>query len=296
MSNKAKLVVFLLGLTAILLLILWLPSSSEPAPALPSPNGYDDLIEAARLLPIQRAAADYSTNLSALRGIVASNRTALQMARRGLDRNCRVTVQESLEYMEAHLEEINGLRRVALAFKAEGQLAEAEGEASTAARSYLDGTRVGLKGLAGGLIITRLVAIRCSDIGLSSLTKISDQLHSQECRKVAAELENLLEQIEPLEDTVAADLRWQRESMNLLERLAVNTRYRKASVNAQANFAQKVSAQRVSTTAAMIQFAARAYELEKKEKPRAIEQLAPEFLKAIPVDPATGTNWNRSMF
>jgi hypothetical protein len=38
----------------------------------------------------------------------------------------------------------------------------------------------------------------------------------------------------------------------------------------------------------MIGFAARAYELEKKQPPKALGDLTPDYLKAIPKDPRTG--------
>ncbi len=40
----------------------------------------------------------------------------------------------------------------------------------------------------------------------------------------------------------------------------------------------------------MIDIAARAYELEKKQPPASIADLVPDYLKAVPQDPLTGTN------
>ena len=40
----------------------------------------------------------------------------------------------------------------------------------------------------------------------------------------------------------------------------------------------------------MLNLAVRAYELEKGERPKDITVLAPEYLKAVPQDPLTGTN------
>ncbi len=38
----------------------------------------------------------------------------------------------------------------------------------------------------------------------------------------------------------------------------------------------------------MINFAARAYELEKGKPPRNVTDLVPDYLKAVPKDPVTG--------
>jgi hypothetical protein len=40
----------------------------------------------------------------------------------------------------------------------------------------------------------------------------------------------------------------------------------------------------------MVAFAARVYELEKGKRPEKMRELVPAYLKAIPQDPATGTN------
>jgi hypothetical protein len=40
----------------------------------------------------------------------------------------------------------------------------------------------------------------------------------------------------------------------------------------------------------MIALAARAYELDKGHRPASATDLVPDYLKAVPQDPATGTN------
>ena len=40
----------------------------------------------------------------------------------------------------------------------------------------------------------------------------------------------------------------------------------------------------------MIDIAARAYELEKGQRPKSVAELVPDYLKAVPKDPLTGTN------
>jgi len=41
----------------------------------------------------------------------------------------------------------------------------------------------------------------------------------------------------------------------------------------------------------LIDLAARAYELDKGQSPANVADLVPDYLKAIPQDPFTGTNW-----
>ena len=44
------------------------------------------------------------------------------------------------------------------------------------------------------------------------------------------------------------------------------------------------------TSQLLIDLAARAYELEKGHRPASLADLVPDYLKAIPQDPVTGTN------
>jgi competence protein ComGC len=52
----------------------------------------------------------------------------------------------------------------------------------------------------------------------------------------------------------------------------------------------KANAQQTRTRLMLVQLAARAYELEKGERPKNLADLVPAYLKAIPQDPLTGTN------
>ncbi len=297
MQGKVKFVLFVLALGAGLVTILLVNSPCEVSPALPSPNGYDDLIKAAELVvpefySLQTNLADLTT----LREVVASNSPALALARAGLLKECGVPVENSDRYPERHLPELSRIKRLALEFRTEGQLAEAESAPGRAAGSYLECVRLGLKGLKGGLMITRLVSISCCEIGLRPLANLTAQLNAQECRDAAADLEQMLAQAEPWNDTLVAEKQWSRRSFGWTIRLA-SVLYRAYTKN---NYyqkgEQKVTGHLERVTDLMVELAARAYELEKKEKPSKIEDLEPEYLKAVPIDPATGKHWSKPIF
>jgi hypothetical protein len=52
----------------------------------------------------------------------------------------------------------------------------------------------------------------------------------------------------------------------------------------------KAKAQQTRTRLLLIQLAARAYELEKGQRPKSLADLVPVYLKTIPQNPLTGTN------
>jgi competence protein ComGC len=53
---------------------------------------------------------------------------------------------------------------------------------------------------------------------------------------------------------------------------------------------EKFQQQQIKTRQLMVDLAARAYELDKGKSPASLADLVPEYLKAIPQDPFTGTN------
>ena len=53
---------------------------------------------------------------------------------------------------------------------------------------------------------------------------------------------------------------------------------------------QKFAAQQLKTRQLIVQLAARAYELDKDKLPANLSDLVPDYLKAVPQDPFTGTN------
>jgi hypothetical protein len=56
------------------------------------------------------------------------------------------------------------------------------------------------------------------------------------------------------------------------------------------SFAEKFNAQQSMTHRLLIDLATRAYELDKGHRPASLADLVPDYLKAIPQDPVTGTN------
>src|SRR5437762_3127530 len=101
--------------TLIVVLVLVLPFGSRPLQSsMPEPNGYNDFLKAAALLPnttpdVSRLSDDE------LRATVAADADALKIARRGLTHECRVPLDFSAGSTN-RFEQLACLKRVALAF------------------------------------------------------------------------------------------------------------------------------------------------------------------------------------
>lgn len=122
-----------------------------PEDRLPVPNGYDDLVRAAK--PLARAQLPRELDplpTAQLRALLATHQHLLNLARQGLSLDCRVP----LSYTQADLSRpTNSLRELACLFAIEGKLAEWEGRTDDALGSYQDLLRLGQAITRGGLVI-----------------------------------------------------------------------------------------------------------------------------------------------
>lgn len=266
---------------------------TEPLPSplpLPKQNGYDDFVKAGQMLAPFTGNYDPS-NLRQLQTIVEGNSNALQLARTGLGNECRVPVQFSESYVSNHLGDLAALKRVAQAFVAEGKLAETKDRPNDAAKSYLDTIRFGNEAMRGGVLIDALVGIAIENMGTSHLTNLVAQLDANSCRKTATSLETLDSQRPTWNEIMQQEKIWRKafeqlqkvpvSKMPMMDRMAAKT---------DQTCELKFNTQEQKMRRAMIDFATRAYQLDKGKPPMSISDLVPNYLKTIPQDTFTGTN------
>jgi hypothetical protein len=272
------------------LLLFWTAGPLPPLAPLPNPNGYDDLVKAGKM--VTAGVGDYDKiDEAQLRELVATNAEALQRLRAGLSNQCRVPARQfSQTIMENHLNELAGFKSLALVLAAEGRLAAMEGHPSEAARSYLDVFRFGTESARGGVLIDELVSTAIEAIGVAHLQKLVDQLDAKSCRETTATLETLDSQGLTWQQVMQQERDWSRraypglgnELVRLVSRNSLSKDFQKAE--------DKFNKQQMKTRQLTIALAARAYELEKGHPPTSVADLVPDYLKAVPQDPASGTN------
>ena len=220
-------------------------------------------------------------NKQELRVLVTTNSMALQLARTGLQRDCRVT----LDYPA-----MGSLKQLAQAFAAEGRLAEMENRTNDAIKSYLDLVRLSVESARGGVVINALVELAIEKMGTSYLQKLHNNLDAKSCRDIAASLEMLDSQRESWGTISQQEHNWTRRAYtgfrDRLDELIMFNSIRKTNRMAEQVFKK----QEIKTQQLIIDFAARAYELDKGHSPASIADLMPDYLEAIPQDPVTGTN------
>ena len=264
--------------------------SRPPPPArLPNPNGYDDFVKAQKLMvvytgEITRASAEQ------LREHLAKNVEALKLIREGLTKQCRIPISFSTNYL--FLRSLADVKKLVWLLEAQGRLAELEHRTNDAARIYVEAIRYGQESCRGGVMIDRLVGNACEAWGVNLLQKAAGGLDANTCRETIKMLQEIDRTQEPLADV----LRQEREGIR--KTYPLSKRWQEmipiASLNpakrAQKGFAEECNQGELRLKRLMIDLAARAYELEHGQHPQNWNELAPDYLDAIPVDPSTGTN------
>jgi hypothetical protein len=306
MTTKTRNRLILLFILAFPFMVLFGFLSSQiisplpPIQPLPNPNGYDDLVKAGKMVAVNTTinTTFYGDMGEAqLQEVVSTNAAVLALARTGLSNQCQVTVQYSETYASNHLDDLASLKHLAQAFLAEGRLAEMENRPNDAAKSYLDVIHLGNESARGGVLIDQLVGIAIESIGTSHLTNLVDQLNAKSCRETAATLETLDSQRQNWDEIMQQENNWARGFSSLRYRLsklmessAAKKKEESQKRNIQSTVKRKLEKEQTNPRQLLIDLAAHAYELDKGHPPESVSDLVPDYLKAIPQDPFTGTN------
>jgi len=260
-----------------------------PRPPLPNPNGYDDLIAAARMV-VAHSEPLQSLSREELRDYVTRNAAAIRLARQGLTRKCRVPIEFSSSYLTNQLgTDLVKLKGLALTFSAEARLATMEGRTNDAANIHFDVIRLAHESVRGGLMIHGLVGLACEAIGMVPLRSLVRDLSAVQCRELARQLEAVDVAADTAGQFLAQEKAWSRHAFGLKEKLAELVMARSLKP-ARQKFEQKMVTAQTQRRLLLLDLAVRTCELEKGQRPQQLKELVPEYLKAIPIDPNTGTN------
>jgi len=296
MATKARnwliaIVILAFPFTLFVIFLLFLEPGPAPALApLPGMNGYEDFVAAGK-----RAVADdkpdYRTmNEQQLQSFIDNNSNGLQLAHAGLSKDCGVTVQFSESYISDHLDDLAGFKVMAHALAAEGRLAEIKNQPADAARRYLDVIRFGQQSRRGGVLIDGMVGIAIEAVGTDHLESLVPQLDANTCRETATALEAMDAKAQTFGDIVQQEKAWSHATFKGWRSELARLETRKSMEAAFASAKKKFDAQKQKEQQLIIDLADRAYKLDKGHPPAAISDLVPDYLKAIPTDPVTGTN------
>jgi hypothetical protein len=252
-------------LLALAALVFALSQPKFAPPPLPNPNGYDELVQAGRM--VSEDAGDFATmNDEDLRTLVRTNAETLRLTRMALSHACQVP----LDYSPANsvlLPELAGFKRLAYALSAEGRVAEMENRPGDAAEAYLTTIRLGQAVGHGGLIIHSLVGVAIEAIGTRGLENLLPNLDAKQCREAAAVVETCAAHHEQAAEVLAREKAWARRVFGLKGQVVRLFAYRSLQQNEQRAGA-KLTANKARLQTLLSALAAQAGGLNETSQPR----------------------------
>ena len=263
-----------------------LGGSTPPPPPLPNPNGYDDFVKAGQMVKGNPSTNDTMSE-EELAGLIAMNAEPLKLVKLGLSRECREPVEYSESYAMQLLPELANFKQLVFLFCAEGRLAEMDGRTNDAAGIYLEGIRYGAELGRGGVLMSELVSLACENLAMSRLQRLTGWATAAKCREVAGGLQTVDAREEPIADTLEHERLWSKRTYGIRGQLESLLMYKQQAALT-ARVVAKIQATQLRRRQLILDFAARAYELEKGKPPQSAADLVPDYLKAVPKDPVTG--------
>lgn len=293
MTKKARnwlFAVLILTFPCVLFLgfLIFMEEPLPPLAPLPNPNGYEELVKAGEM--IRGAVSDYDrASPEQLREIVSTNAEALALARSALSNQCGVPLQFTQSYLKNHIQDLIAFRGLAQALVGEGKLAEQEHRFSDAVNSYLDAIRLGNQASQGGILVDEMLGVAISSLGETQLEGMVTNLDAPACRETARTLEALAAGRQTWAATMQQEEAWARRVFGWRWAWLLWI-HRSSRQNNLERAKDTLNGDDQREGRLLIDLAARAYELDKGHPPASAADLVPDYLKAVPQDPVTGTN------
>ena len=254
---------------------------------LPDPNGYDDLVAAGAMFtsPILNTAVEPKSTAE-LAAEVAKYSAAYDRCRLGLSRPVAVPMEPPWEdYISRDLVGIGHLRTVARALFMEAELARREERYSDAARIAIDNVRLAHAASRGGILTNWLSGIAFEGMGYADLYRVIGQLTPADCLAYSHTLLELEADRESLDTILRRDrafiekaYRWPGHLLELLGDIVGKPW--QDSVQTWI-YSRYVATSRLLST----ELALRAYAEEHSTPATRLNELLPEYLPEVPVDP-----------
>ena len=275
--------------------VAWELNHPLPVPDLPvpQPNGIDDIVAAGTALassPILSTSVEPKST-EELAAEVAKYAGDYSRLRLGLTRDILATVwakdgkiDTAAVFSLAPLDVRQAVREAARALMREAQLAQQQNRYGDAARIALDNVHLGQAVALGSLLVDYLTGAAVEDIGNESLYQVLPQLNAGQCREMIAALAAIERRREPIEDALHRERICSEHSFGWMGHLH-DLVIRLASVDHRQRMLGLRDCQQAKTRLLIGELALHACQLEHGALPDQLEQLVPEFLAELPVDP-----------
>jgi len=247
-------------------------------PVAPSPNGYEVLLEIAKQLHPRTGWYDESTPGDQA-AIIATNKPVLKLARQALELDSVVPVNWTAPDMQAHLDQVSGMRELARAFSAARHEAQTTGDLAGAAQSGKDMLRLAKRSYQGGLLVDLLVGFAIHNMGLDSLAKTIDEMDRGACEALLQELDSLTLEPKAIEKALTLDAEYAKRRLGTFTYLV--TTWQSSANMAASVQASKVAFDRTLSLHQQLQLriALRLFLLDNQRLPEVLAELEPEYVE-----------------
>ena len=258
-----------------------LTPKAVPEEPLPNPNGYEDLVKGAEMVPPTLHAVT-TLPIEELRLLVATNQAALEIIRSGLAKQCRVIPYE-LDSTNSTIVNMPHYYRAAHAFDAASRLALLESRTNDAAILALDCTRFGVELARGGVGIDGMTGLAIRGIGLARLKEALPGSDTNTVRVIITTLDDIVARQESSDEIYNREAQWFGYA-GLISELVARSGRKKLGVGIEEKNATGLNLLQHTKLRA----AAHAYELDHAKPPATASNLVPQYLKSVPLDATTG--------
>lgn len=248
-------------------------------------NGYVDLLRAADAIDNNWITVDTLSG-DELRAYLQRQESALALLRKGLARRCQAALSDT---MNDNLLRVEGKRIETLSqiVAARGRQALEDGSLEMAVESYLADIEIGAAITNGGVMMHDGFGFMSERLGIEGLQKIVALLDDDGCRQLAQRLSEIDARRESPQASAdrerfyfARTYPWKHRS-NILERAFLPNRRDEEDILFEAAGAEK----RARLRLLICHLALRRFWRSNNDYPQALEELVPELLSAVPLDP-----------
>ncbi len=283
---------FLLVLLAVAIpptAITWQLLHPEPIPDIPAPapNGLDDILAAGESFERSSILTSYAEpgSTEALAAEIAKYAHAYERFRVGLTQRTQARVWRQDGNLDPSSDNILTARSVARALRSEAELAQQQDRYGDAARIAVDNIRLAHAISRDVLFLDHLVGIAIEGMGHDSLYDALHQLDANECRETISTLTEIDRGRERLDEVLRRERIWMENAYGWFGHFCLLLDDVVSSEDLPWHSALACKRGEAATRLLITKLALRGFRIERGALPDRLNQLTPEFLQELPIDP-----------
>ena len=284
-SRKSKSILLIAALACALALAaafaIILPGRKTVFESLPNPNGFDILLQAARL---QLGNPVGVTNIEAIADLVATNQPALALVRKALTNKIILPLESYIHNYPGMMADLRAMNDLAFTFQLEARVYASRSNYAAAAESYCNMIHLS-QTVARGFLIHKMAGGALEGMGTGGLLKIADQLPPTASLSAATNLLKWDSEKEAFDLVEKREGRFMRTYPKTFQEYLMLPIVLWRNKDTIARTREKDLFTRAKSRLLALHLVQHAFESENKTPAKAPSDLVPRYLSEIPLDP-----------